>query len=421
MRIMIVSLYFHPDRAANAVIMTRLAQELAKLGHKIRVICAMPHYDTNAIWPDYRGKLLQRDKLGDIDIVRVWLYVPAEKTRLLGRIWNYLTFNLFSTLAGLVGPRPDVILAPSPPLTIGLTAWLLGLLRRAPYVYNVQDIYPDVAIRLGALANKRVIRFLFLLERFVYHHAGAISVLSEGFRRNLGSKGVPTEKIAIIPNFVDTEFIKPGPKQNALARRERLADRFVVLFAGNMGMAQGLDQMLEAADLLRDSPGILFLLAGGGTARAALEHEAARRELENVRFLPFMAFEHMCDLHAASDVCLIPLRRGIAQESVPSKALTIMAAGRPVVAAVEDDSDIGRLLCTSGCGLVVPPEDPKALSEAILTLYDDPTCRAQLGASGRRYVVAHHTPKIIARKYDTLLRRVTLRGGLSPVSLDTGE
>ena len=409
MNILVLSLYYHPDRAANAAIITQLTQTLAHQGHRVRVVCAMPHYDTNAIWPSFRGRLFQRDEHDGVQIVRVWLHVPADKTNLLGRIWNYISFNILSTLAGLTGPRPDVILAPSPPLTIGLSAWLLGLLRRAPYVYNVQDIYPDVAVRLGALTNRRVIAFFSRLERFIYRHARAITVLSQGFRRNLLDKGVPEDKLSVIPNFVDTALIRPGAKDNALSRREGLLDRFVVLFAGNMGHAQAMGQVLEAAALLHDHRDILFLLVGNGTARPDLESEAAERRLGNVRFLPYMALEEMPDLHAAADLCLVPLRRGVALDCVPSKALTICAAGRPMVAAVDPDSDIEHFVRGAGAGLCVPPEDPQAMAEAIQTLYRSPERRQEMGRRGRAHVLAHHTPEAAAQAYHNLFERILAR------------
>jgi colanic acid biosynthesis glycosyl transferase WcaI len=407
MRLLLLSLYFHPDPAANSVILTDLARRLVSAGHRVTVVCAMPHYDTNAIWPAYRGRLVQHECWEGIDIWRMWLYVPQLKTNLLGRLLNYVSFNLLSTAVGLFVARPDVILAPSPPLTIGLTAWFLGLVRRAPYVYNVQDIYPDVAVRLGALRNCRVIALFSGMERYVYRHAAAITVISEGFRRNLLGKGVPREKIAVIPNFVDTEFVTPLPKDNPFARREGLLDKFLVLFAGNVGLSQGLEHVLEAAhQLQKDHAEILFLIVGSGVAKSTLERQATELGLGNVRFIPFRPRQQVPAIYASADLCLIPLRKGIALESVPSKALTIMAAGKPIIATVEAESDIGSFIQEADCGLIISPEDPQALAKAIMTLYHDPARGVRLGANGRAYVVAHCSPEIVARQYDELLRRV---------------
>jgi colanic acid biosynthesis glycosyl transferase WcaI len=406
----IVSLYHHPDPAANSAIITRLAHDLAAVGHRITVISAFPHYDTNRIWPAYRGRLLQRESLSGVDVYRVWLYVPAHKASMPGRLLSYLSFNLLSTLVGLTVPRPDVILAPSPPLTIGLSAWLLGLLRRAPYVYNVQDIYPDIAVRLGTLRDPRLIAFFSWLERFIYARASAVAVISEGFRQNLLRKGVPAGKIALIPNSVDVDFVTPRVKDNPFARRKGLVERFVLLYAGNVGLSQGLEQVLAAARILSERKDLLFLIVGNGSAKAALEQEAVALGLHNVRFLPFQPREVVPDLYASADVCLVPLRKGVGYESLPSKALTIMAAGRPVVASVDPGSDAWTLVEEARCGLCTPPEDPQALAGAIRTLHADPALRQRLGRNGRAHVTQHYTPQAVARQYDALLTRVARSG-----------
>lgn len=407
MRILFLTLYYAPDPAANAVIITRLAEDLQAKGHEVTVICAMPHYDTNCIWPAYRKKLIQHERsTNGIDIYRVWLHVPKKKRNLLGRLLNYISFNIMSTLAGLFVRKPDVIITPSPPLTIGLSAWLLGLLRQAPYVYNVQDIYPDVAVRLGALTNPRIIRAFEIMERFIYRHAKAITVISHGFKRNLLAKKVPEAKLAIIPNFVDTDFVTPCSKNNEIARRESLVGPFVVLFAGNVGLSQGLEHVLDAAHALRHEQDIQFLIVGNGSSKPHLEEQAALLGLSNVKFLPFLPREDVPNLYASSDLCLIPLRKGIAQESVPSKALTIMAAGRPILASVDTPSDIADLIERAGCGVCVPPEDPESLAGAILELRDARERCQTMGAKGRDYVCEHFAPEKVSQQYAYLLADV---------------
>ncbi len=289
----ILSLYFHPDSGANSVIVTKLAQRLAARGYGVSAICGMPHYEDHRIWPSYRGKVCKREQLGKIGIYHTWLYLPAQKSRIWGRLLSYISFNILSALMGLFAPRPDVILAPSPPLTIGLAAWFIGLMRRAPYIYNVQDVYPDIAVRLGALKNRHLIRLFSWMELFVYRRAAAVSVICEGFRQTLIRKGVPGEKIAVIPNCVDTDYITPRARDNAFARREGLVDRFVVLFAGNAGLSQGLEDVLAAAKALGDHREILFLLVGNGAAKPALEAQAAEMGLGNVRFMPFQPWEEV--------------------------------------------------------------------------------------------------------------------------------
>jgi colanic acid biosynthesis glycosyl transferase WcaI len=406
MRVLLLSTYFKPDIASTGVLMTQLSEELGRLGHHLTIITSMPHYDGNRIWPEYRGRFYLRESYDGLDVRRIYLYVPQRKERLLERLMNYATFNSLSVLVGALAGRYDTVLTPSPPLTNGVAAFCISRLRGVPYVYNVQDIYPDVAIRLGVLKNSSTIALFKALERFVYSRAAAVSVISEGFRRNLLAKGVPPEKVHVIPNFVDPDFVKPLPRHNRFSRERGLDDRYVVLFAGNVGLSQRLESVLETACLLSDEPDILFLIVGNGVARPGLMRQAEKMGLENVRFLPFQPHEAVPELYAASDLCLVPLRRGITRDSVPSKVYTIMAASKPLVAAVDEGSDTWQFVQEVGCGLPVPPEEPESLAQAILTLYHDRAWGRALGAKGRGRVEQDFTPQAAAGKYAELLEQV---------------
>lgn len=410
MRILLLSLYFSPDVAANAVIVTELAEELTTLGHQVTVVTAFPHYDNNVVTHRYRGRLLQREEYGDISVVRTYLYTSPQKSRFAVRFLNYLTFNASSTLAGLLAGPHDVVLAPSPPLTIGLSAYLIGRAKRIPYLYNVQDIYPDVVVKLGILKNPWAIAFSRHLERFVYAQAEHITVLSQGFRSNLLHKGVPQHKLSVIPNFVDTDFVHPLPRCNGFRQRFDLNDRFVVLYAGNLGHSQDLEHVLECAHRLRDRDDIVFVIVGNGSRKPYLETLAQQMELDNVRFIPFQPRQDVPYIYAAADVSLVPLKEGIALDSVPSKAYTIMASGRPIIASVDPDSDAWNLVQRGQCGLCIPPEDPQAMAQAIRALYASPALRERMGRNGREYVVQHHTRQAVGRQYHELLTSIVEEG-----------
>jgi len=403
MRILLLTLYFAPDIAANAVIMTELAEELAALGHQVTVVTAFPHYAGNVIDHRYRGRLIQQDEYRSSRVIRTYLYTSPHKQRFLVRFLNYLSFNVLSTLAGLFAGQQDVILAPSPPLTIGLSAYIISRVKHIPYVYNVQDIYPDVVVKLGILKNPWGIALSRWLERFVYAHARHITVLSEGFRANLLRKGVPLHKLTIIPNFVDTDFIRPLPCDNGFRHRFGLNGRFVVLYAGNLGHSQNLEHVLDCAALFQERDDIAFVIVGDGSHKAYLEDWARQKRLGNVQFIPFQPRHDVPDIYAAADVSLVTLRKGIALESVPSKAYTIMASGRPVIAAVDPGSDTWMLVEQAQCGLCVEPEDSQALAAAIRSLYADPTLRERQGRNGREHVVQHYTRQAVARQYHELL------------------
>ncbi|HET6319996.1 MAG TPA: glycosyltransferase family 4 protein, partial [Chloroflexota bacterium] len=221
--------------------MTELAEELAARGHSVTVVSALPYHQHHSIEPGYRGRLWQVDQHGPIRVFRTWLLLRGTKRDIGGRVLAYGSFNLTSSIvAACTGPH-DVVITPSPPLTIGVFGWLLARRWNAALVYNAQDIYPDASRKLGLLKAPGAMRFFSELERFVYARSDAVTVVSEDFRRNLLAKGVPDEKIRVIPNGVDADFIRPGPRDNAFAREHGLVGRFVVLYAGNIGMAQGIE------------------------------------------------------------------------------------------------------------------------------------------------------------------------------------
>jgi len=408
MRILFLTMYYQPDSAATGILMAELAEELALHGHDVRVITSMPHYSTNSIWPEYKGKWFKRERQGQILIHRVWSYVPMHKDRLLPRFFSYLSFTLLSALAGLLMPRPDVIVtpSPSPPLTNGISAYLLGKLRGVPFVANIQDIYPDVAIRMGVMKNPAAIAGYKKLEQFVYAHARAITVISEGFRSNLSAKGVPSDKISVIPNFIDAAFVTPHPRHNSFSAAQKWDDKFVVLFAGNVGMSQGLDTVLEAAGLLRDTPNLLFAIVGNGASKPALLAQAETMGLQNIQFLPYQDYAQVPAMYSSADIGLIPLRRGFSSDSVPSKLFTIMGVARPVIASVDAHSETADVIHAGKCGICLEPEDPEALADAILTLYKDKAAAAEMGRRGRQYVEAHYTRTSVAREYEAIFARL---------------
>lgn len=406
MRILVVSLYYEPDWCqSNGPIIRALCDDWADAGHEVTVLTSFPHYNCDSVWPEYRGRLFQRDRVGKVSVIRSYIYVPRERSS-AGRIFNYLSFNISSTLAGLFAGRQDVIFAVSPPLTIGLTAFTLGLIKRIPYCYNLQDIWPEVAVRLGMLRGQRTIRFFERLEKFIYHHSRRIFAISEEFKANLSGKGALDGKIEVIPNFADTDFIRPMAKTNAFSQAHKLTDKYVVLYAGNTGLSQGLEVILDAADHLRDRSEIVFLIVGQGARRDALIAEAKWRGLNNVRLLPLQPEADVPLIYASCDVALIPLRRGIIENSVPCKTYSIMAAGRPYIACVDRGSNIWKLTEAAACGVCVEPEDGEALAEAVLQLQSEPAMARAMGRNGREYVTRYFAREAIADRYRVALESV---------------
>lgn len=406
MRVLVLSLYYDPDVCqSNGPIIRAICDDLAAAGHEVTVISSFPHYNRDEIWPEYKGRIFEHDKLGGVSVIRSYIYVSGKRTA-VARILNYLSFNISSTIAGLRAGRHDVIFAMSPPLTIGVTAWLLGEIYGIPYCYNLQDIWPDVAVKLGMLRGKRTIRFFAAIERFIYRHAAQIFAVSAEFRDNLSGKGVDEAKVQVIPNFVDVTQVSPLDRHNRFSAEHDLDGKFVVLYAGNVGLSQALEVILDAAETLRSEPDILFLIVGAGSRRDELAAEASRRELTNVRFMALQPEEDVPLLYASSDVCLIPLKRGIAENSVPSKTYTIMAAARPFIASVDEGSNVWKLVRDAQCGVCISPEDAPSLVNAILRLRADPERRRQLARAGREYVQNHFARATVTGRYRVALEAV---------------
>jgi len=344
--------------------------------------------------------------------------MPRKGANVLLRLLSWVGFHVVSTIAGVtVVPKPDVILAPSPPLTIGISAWLLALFYGVSYIYNVQEIYPDVAVNLGAVTNTWVIRLLLGLERFVYSKAGAITVIAPRMRQRLLEKQIPANKVKVIPNFVDTEALRPLSKVNPFSCQHQIDDKFVVSYAGNMGPAQGLEIFIEAANLLRNEPNIHFMMMGSGILMEALKQRVVELGLPNLTFLPHQPYSLMPQIYAASDICLVPQTAHTGSDAVPSKVYRIMAAARPVLACTDFDSDLAHLITSADCGIAVLLGSVQALANVILSAYRDRALWVQMGQAGRRHVVEHYAREVVTNRYDELIQTLIASRSSEQVSV----
>jgi colanic acid biosynthesis glycosyl transferase WcaI len=283
----------------------------------------------------------------------------------------------------------------------------MATVRRAPLVFNIQDVFPDVAIELGAIANERVIEAARWLERLSYRAADAVTVLSDDLRDNVAAKLPPDEraKVRVIPNFVDTDAIAPLDRMTPYRRQLGIGDETVVMYAGNVGLSQSLELVLAAAEKLSHREDVVFVVNGGGSARADLERRATG--MTNVRFADFQPKERLAEVLATGDVHVVPLKRGLARSSVPSKTYSILAAARPLVARVDLGTVVAGVVERAGSGVAVAPEDPAAFVDAIAALVDDPNRRATMGAAGRAFVERWASPASVAGAYEALFRELT--------------
>jgi colanic acid biosynthesis glycosyl transferase WcaI len=409
MNLVVIPPHFAPDLAPTGAVMTRIVDELVKRGHRIDVITALPWYTHHRVEPGFEGKLVRKERTEWGSITRLHPF-PTDKSDIARRAAAFAGFSALAAGVGAVGPRVDGVLAVSPPLTLGGVGWIVARARRASLVFNIQDVYPDVAIDLGALTSPRVIAASYKLELWSYHRADAVTVLSDDLRDNLVEKLGPAQadKIRVIPNFVDTELIRPMPSENAYRAEHGLSGKRVVLYAGNVGMSQSLDLILHAARRLRDEhPDVVFVINGGGAALIGLRQAAG--ELDNVRFVPTQPIERLPELLAAGDVHLVPLKRGLARASVPSKTYSILAAGRPLVASVDEGSEVARIVERAGAGVAVPPDDPDAFTDAVRRLLEAPGEAAAMGLRGRAWVEGWASPAAVAESYESLFAELAGR------------
>jgi colanic acid biosynthesis glycosyl transferase WcaI len=314
---------------------------------------------------------------------------------------QFIAFQWGSTFKGL-SLTYDVVFVANPALWVWLPFTCLSVLRRKPAVFSVYDLYPDIGVRLGIFRNRMVIEVVRLLEKFCLQHAASVRIISESFRSGIRKFGIADSKIRLIPDWVDTELIRPLPHENTFSSQYDLNGHFIVQYAGNIGLSQGLDQILDAAQSLINYPDILFVFVGDGSGREKLQQEAQKRNLTNLRFIPFQPRQRLAEVLAATNVSLVVLKQGVAYTAMPSKILSILASGRPIVACVDQDSETWNFIQRTGAGFCVPPEKTEEFIQAILTLRTNPDLRHQMGESGRRWVLQNHTPAIAAENMEQL-------------------
>ena len=406
MNLLVLCPHFAPDVAPTGEVMSAIAAALADRGHRLHVVTALPWYRHHKVEDGWGGRPWRTETTDWGWITRLHPF-PTDKTNIPARAVAFGGFTAMSVVAATATRmRPDAVMVMSPPLPLGVAGWLAATFRRAPFVFNVQDVFPDVAVELGAITNPRVIAAASALEKFLYRRSDAVTVLSEDLRDNVGGKlGTHRpERVHVIPNFVDTERIAPADRMNSYREQYGLGDRTVVLYAGNVGLSQSLDLLVEAARRFRDRDDVVFVVNGGGSAKDALVESAAG--LDNLKFIEMQPRERLPEVLAAGDLHVVPLKRGLARSSVPSKLYSILAAGRPVLASVDAGTEVATTIERASAGVSVPPEDPDAFCAALTDLLDDPARRTAMGESGRAFVEGWVSPAAVGASYETLFEQV---------------
>ncbi|MBK9063688.1 MAG: glycosyltransferase family 4 protein [Acidobacteria bacterium] len=400
-RLLVLTQYFDPEPIPKP---GALAGELRARGHRVTVVTGFPHYPGSSVYSGYALAPFRREQRGGVEVVRGYLW-PYHGKSALGRILNYGSFMLSAPFAALLASEADVVYVWHPPLTVGIAAWLIARWRGIPFVYDVQDVWPESVEASGFVRRRWVLRLLEAVERFVYAQADHILVVTDGAKANLVAKGVDEARLTVTPGWVeDAEFEPVSAVRREAARHELGGDgTFVVLFTGNLGVVQDLGTLVLAARELRGT-GVRIALAGDGSDRERLE--ALARSVECADALVFLGRrprDEMPALMAAADALVVTLKAStLAEFVVPSKTYAYLAAARPVLSATGGAAD--RLVSGVGAGLAVPPEDPKALAGAIRTLKGlAPAERDAMGARGRAYARENLTRRAVVDLHERVL------------------
>jgi glycosyltransferase involved in cell wall biosynthesis len=413
MKILYVSQYFPPEMGAPAARAAELSRHWAAAGHDVSVLTGFPNHPTGVVPTEYRSKLRQlvaHEQIDGVNVVRTWL-LPFPNRRAYERMLNYSSFCASAASTGLFLTRPDVVIATSPQLLVGLSGWWLARSKRVPFVFEVRDLWPESLAAVGMGEDNSLLhRSLARIAGFLYRHADRIVVVTPAFEDYLVKHWrVPREKISVIENGVETQLFAPEPSSGkaAVLRKELASDgKFVVSYIGTMGMAHGLETIITTASQLRDTnPEIIFLMLGEGAEKERIAALARDRGLNNLRFVDQQPREKIPAYICASDVCLVLLKKtDLFKTVIPTKMLEFMSCARPVILGV--DGQARAILEEARGGLVIEPENSDALADAIRYLATNREAARTLGKNGREYVVRKFSRQQTAERYIHVLEHL---------------
>jgi len=411
-KILYVSQYFPPEMGAPAARAAELAHHWAKAGHDISILTGFPNHPTGVVPTEWRSRLrrlVYQERVSGVHVYRTWLW-PLPNRKAHERMRNYASFCISAGLRGLAIPRPDVIIATSPQLLVGLAGWWLAFARSVPFVFEVRDLWPESLAAVGVGSEDSLLHHaLAAIANFLYERADSIVVVTPAFREYLIEHWrVPEARIEVVENGVETDLFAPlAARENLALRRDLGAEgKFLVCYVGTMGMAHGLETLLDAATELQSQiSSVQFLLVGEGAEKQRIKALAQSRSLSNVRFLDQQPREKIPAFISASDACLVLLKKtDVFKTVIPTKMLEFMSCARPVILGVEGQAR--QIIEDAGAGLAIEPENADALVCAINRLAEKPELAAALGRKGREYIVKNFSRARTAQKYLQLIQRM---------------
>jgi glycosyltransferase involved in cell wall biosynthesis len=406
MRILYLSQYFPPEVGATQIRAYEMARHLVSAGHQVTVVTEVPNHPSGIIPAEYRGKVYERTNWHGIDVIRVWVKASPEKS-FAARMLFYTSYMVNATLAGLLLARGryDLIYASSPPLFVGTAALALSCLRRTPMVFEVRDLWPESAVTLGELRNRRFVRWATRLEETCYRRANRVVVTAQEIMDRLRERGIAEQKLALVRNGSNTDLFQCDRQARQRQRSALgLEDSFVVLYAGLHGLAYDLEGLMDVAQILKPEDDIHFVLVGDGPTKDRVQQRARQLSLQNVTFLPSQAPERVGEFFNAADLSVVPMREPHIVGTLPVKIYDSMACQVPVLVSATGEAQ--AIVERSQAGIATPPHDPVRLAEAILHLRDRPALRSELGRNGRRAVERHYTRRAQAQRLERILQEI---------------
>ena len=407
MRILVITPHFEPDTAPTGIIVTSLVEQWAKQGHQIEVVASLPWYEKHEVETHWKGKLFRREEKESVTVTRLHPF-PQDKNKLFRRLLSFLAFSFLAAIASLLKKGPfDAVIALSPPLTLGNVGKVAALRHRCKLILNLQDIFPDVAVALGKIKSRSSIKLLEKYEKFTYGGSDAITVLSKDLEENVNKKidriKIPPQ-VEVIPNFLISSSVKPEDRLTSYREEHQLGEKFVVMYAGNLGNSQSFELITDAARKHDERDDIVYVINGGGVMSNKLKQQA--NELKNLVVVDYQPIERLSEVLATADLHLVPLRAGLGDMSVPSKIYSIFASGRPVIASVDPGTEIERIVTESEGGIAVPPDDFDSFIFALEDLIENSEPLEEMGNKARIWLENYYSSKTIANSYLDLIRRL---------------
>ncbi len=408
MRVLQISLFYHPDRTGIAVTSTEFAEWFAAHGMDMTVITALPFYPEWRIKNENRSQCRETEEINKVKVKRCNIYVPL-KINTVTRMLHEMSFiwNVFWKV--IQEHKYDVVILVSPPLTLGLIGIFLKKLWKTKIIFNVKDLVPDAAIELHMLHNRIFINIMYFIEKTIYHKSDAIASLGHGILKRIENKGISREKLFYLPDGADPYLLNSYQKtmtQNQFLLKNNIKKDFLVLHSGNMGVKQGIDVVIKAAKILNNYP-IQFCIVGDGVMKNNLMNLAKQYKLNNILFLPLQPRDILADMYHAADICLLTQKKEVVDIVVPSKLISMMAAGSCILASVNPQSEAAKIVENANCGSVVDAEDADLLAEEVVYYFNNRKTIDKLRTHSKKFITKYHNRDSAMLNYLSLLKYLT--------------